>query len=243
MNAVAVSAVVFCACACIGADVSWRGGDGDWFDAGKWSTDAVPAADDAVTIAGGTVTLTGVTERVASLALSGAGAVLVFAEPVRAAPCDLVTTLHADSIVLSGGATVTHAANDMTVADYLAMADESRAWLMDARVNIVCGTLSIDADSRIDTDGKGYHLEAGDTKCGAPGPGGDTTNATGTVGVSWDNGTAAAYLCAGGHGGWGAGTHWRVIDFSPRYSTACTACARGSCAPRRGAGGARLSLP
>lgn len=171
----------------------WKGGgDGRWSTASNWSGGVLPAEGGAVSIAGGvTVTVDCQTPELASLTVSGEGTTLVFDDGALAAPDALVAEVRAADVQILEGAVVTHARNTMQVADYLA----SGEWKMNARVHISCSNLTVDADSAIDVDGKGfYQTDTSNDEYGGPGPGGGNVNAKTARG-------------AAGHGGYGSGTH------------------------------------
>ena len=187
---------------------TWTGetGDGQWFTAGNWDPAGVPAVGDEVLIESGTVSLTNATAALLSCTLSGASARMLFAEPVRCAPEDLVTTLNAQYVTLEGGATMSHVTNLQTMAEFKAM--ENPTWLMDGRVSINCRTLDIDAASKIDVGGHGYFVKPG-TKIPAPGPGGDNGVASSTDVVpsygGW-SGYTARFVTAGA-------TKWKSMPY------------------------------
>ena len=205
VRALAVVAVVGWAFAFVGATSaladgvarSWVGGiDGDWSTAGNWSPAGVPAAGDEVTIgAGFEVTLSGATAELGSFTLSGAGARLTMKEPVRAAIADCVTVLRAKSVSITEGAVVTHVANTQTAAEYTA--NPAAGWMIDGRVNIVCETFCLDADSMIDANELGYDSPKNTANSTIVGPGGLYPKYVGT------------YNASAGHGGYGAG---RIYD-------------------------------
>ena len=170
-----------------GVERVWTGaaGDGQWFTAGNWSPEGVPAAGDEVLIESGTVSLTNATAALLACRLSGASAKMLFAEPVRCAPDELVTALNARYVTLENGASMSHVTNLQTYAEFTAMATPT--WLMDGRVSINCQTFVLDATSKIDVGGRGYFAKG--TKACAPGPGGAN-------GVASDTGVAPSY------GGW-----------------------------------------
>ncbi|MBO7720980.1 MAG: hypothetical protein J6T01_01085 [Kiritimatiellae bacterium] len=201
VRALAVAGAVFCVFAFAGAtgasaggvSRTWVGGvDGSWTTADNWSPSGVPAAGDDVTIgAGCAVTVSVATAELNSFSLSGTGAKLTMAEPVRAAVADCVTVLRAGTVSITGGAVVTHVANKQTYAEY--SANTSAGWMIDGRVNIECTTFTLDADSKIDANGLGYDCAKSARYPATVGPGG--------LYPKYCDG----YNATGGHGGYGCG--------------------------------------
>ena len=174
----------------LGTIRTWTGaaGDGQWFTAGNWNPIGVPAVGDEVLIESGTVSLTNATAALLSCTLSGASARMLFAEPVRCAPKDLVTALNARYVTLENGASMSHVTNLQSHAEFKAM--ENPTWLMDGRVCINCQSLDIDASSKIDVGGRGYYTPKGDLYP-ANGPGGANGITTGGLAPSYGGWSAA----------------------------------------------------
>lgn len=188
--------------------VSWKGGDGKWSDA-NWDP-AAPQAGDDVRVESGTVTLSAQTPALKSFTLTGSEAVLSFDDGVLRAPTELVAELRATDVLIAEGAVVTHATNTMQTSAYMALAEKK--WKMNARVFITCENLTVDAQSKIDVNGRGFTQTETlnkTTKYGGAGPGG-STNVSGMVTTS---GTPFGGAGHGGVGQWffhkGSTTSWQ----------------------------------
>ena len=169
----------------------WTGeaGDGLWESDRNWSPTGVPQAGDTATVGtGAAVTLSSATPKLGLVTFSGAK--VLFREPNRALPADLVTALNAATVSLENGAVVTHATNTMTVGEF--KATEDKQWRIDGRVAIFCDNLTIDSASKIDVSACGYCEAKDATYGGAAGPGGTP---------------ATNYKCGGSYGGIGSNAH------------------------------------
>lgn len=158
---------------------------GDWNTPGNWSEGIVPTNGESVVIAGN-VSLTNSTAALAALTVN-TGTTLTFD--------GWDTVLNATDVDIYG--TVTHAANTATTTNSLGQ------WVPNARVNIVCSNLSVNALGKIDGVGKGYARgtsSSATAKINGAGPGG---------GLSGYN---ENYLGGGGsHGGMGGRTESRAV--------------------------------
>lgn len=160
-----------------------------WTGTANWSTAAnwggtLPVDGDDVVVASGAVTLTAATPALASVTVNS-GAKITF---------DVWSTVMTAGVVTVNG-TIDHADNtDTTAGD---------GWTPNARVNIVCGTLTVASAGKIDVSAKGYkggiNPSAGGIipGCG-PGGGGNASNGHGI---------------GGSHGGFGG--EWLASSSGP----------------------------
>jgi hypothetical protein len=179
-----------------GSSVSrtWTGAN-NWFTTTNWSPAGIPAPGDTVIVKSGTCLL-GDPVTVADVAISN-GAALVCS--------NWNTTLQASNVTIYG--ILTHVQNSATTTNALGV------WVPDARVSIVCVTLTVKTNGIIDVNGKGYAGGTGVYGRGkGPGSGGGMTGGGhgGYAGVVWPPGltggvTNGAVAAPDGPGSGGGG--------------------------------------
>ncbi len=124
----------------------------DWWVAGNWSDETLPADGDDVLIANGSgVLLTSSTPALASVTLTN-GSVLIFS--------NWTTSVTADEILIASNSIMTCAGPFTNEPD------------MSNRVYVVCSNLTILPGGQINVSGRGY--KGGDTSKNGYGPGGGT---------------------------------------------------------------------
>ncbi len=151
---------------------------GNWSDKNTWSQGRIPIAGDDVTVKVN-VTLTNATRQLNSFTITNA--TLTFTDTTN-----LQTCLNALDVHIRNAGILTHAANSAFTTNSVGV------WPIDARVYVVCNTLTVDSGGSINAIGKGF---AGGANGGIGyGPGGGTNNANAGTGGG-----------GGGHGGSGVG--------------------------------------
>jgi len=172
---------------------TWLGGSGNFTDAAKWSTGAVPGAGSLVTIAGGdmetlTVTLpANAPTTVASLTVKGSTGGM--ATLVANSPLTVVGDLEIwDCGVVEfncyndAGAAPNVVTNNVRVRSGGLLTHAGPADTEGAKVHLaVCGNLTVDAGGAIDVSRRGYKCQKG--------PGRANGNGTSAAHAGWGNGT------------------------------------------------------
>ena len=159
----------------------WDGGaaTANWFDGNNWNPDGVPAAGDQVIIGASSVILSNSTAVLDSFAITNG--TLTFT--------NWSTVLTATNVSVSG--TVTHYANTATSTNLAGL------WVPDARIQIVCTSLTVAANGTISADAKGYRSGTGAVGVNGSGPGAGTNEWLGSGGGYGGKGGASPYYLGG----------------------------------------------